>query len=292
MDPSDTPPAEVGIDVALVRALVGSQFSYLASMPITHLSSGWDNVSFRLGSEHLVRLPRRQIAVPLIEHEARWLRVLGPALPLPVPVPEHVGRPDEGYPWPWLIVPYLKGTPAAVAGDIDHAACARLLASFLLALHRPAPSDHPRNPHRGTPLSVRDAALRQRLPLLDRHDRDVVTRLWEGSLAAPEHDDEPIWIHGDLHPLNVLVDQGVVSGVIDFGDITGGDPATDLAIVWSLLSSAQEQFWSVYGDDEALRLRARGWAIALGLAYLANSADNPVMETIGRVTIDAVIAHS
>lgn len=117
----------------------------------------------------------------------------------------------------------------------------------------------------------------------------MVTRQWEVALTASQHPGRPVWIHGDLHPLNVLVEGGAVSGIIDFGDITAGDPATDLAIVWSLLASAQDHFWSVYGEDESLRLRARGWAIHLGLAYLANSADNPVMERIGRVTIDAVI---
>lgn len=290
MNPSDMPAAEVEIDADLVSALVASQFPDLSSLPVTHFSSGWDNVSFRLGGDRIVRLPRREMAVPLIEHEATWLPVLAPALPLPVPVPEHVGGPGVGYPWPWLIVPFLQGTPAAIAGDVDHTACANLVASFLKALHRPAPPDHPLNPYRGTPLEARDEPLRQRLPLLDRHERDVVTRLWDESLAAPPHTGEPMWIHGDLHPLNVLVEEGVVSGVIDFGDITGGDPATDLAIVWNLLAPVQGEFWSVYEGDEALRMRARGWAIHLGLAYLANSADNPVMAAIGRSTIDSVVA--
>lgn len=292
MKSSDMPAAELEIDVDLVKSLVGTQFPDLAEKPVTHLSNGWDNVSFRLGSDLIVRLPRREMAVPLVEHEATWLPILAPSLPLPVPVPERVGRPGEGYPWPWLIVPFLDGVPAAVADDVDRVACARLLASFLVALHQPAPPDYPLNPYRGTPLDDRDEALRQRLPLLDHHEQELVIRLWEESLAAPPHRGKPRWIHGDLHPLNVLVERGVVSGVIDFGDITAGDPATDLAVVWSLLSSAQQPFWFIYGGDEALRIRARGWAIHLGLAYLANSADNPVMEGIGRVTIDAVIAGS
>lgn len=290
MKPTDMPGAEVEIDADLVRALVESQYPDLASLPVTHLSNGWDNVSFRLGRDRVVRLPRREIAVRLIEHEATWLPILAPSLPLPVPVPERVGRPGEGYPWPWLIVPFLPGTPAAIADEVDHAACANLMASFLRALHQPAPPDHPLNPYRGTPLDAREEPLRQRLPLLDRHERDVVTRLWEESLASPVHDGAPMWIHGDLHPLNVLVENAVVSGVIDFGDITGGDPATDLAIVWNLLAPVQREFWSLYGGDEALRLRARGWAIHLGLAYLANSADNPVMAAIGRSTIESVVA--
>lgn len=290
MKPSDMPAAEVEIDVGLVRALVAKQFPDLATNPVTLLSNGWDNASFRLGPHLIARLPRREMAVSLIEHEFRWLPILAPTLPLPVPVPEHRGRPGEGYPWPWLIVPFLEGTPAALADHVDLSVCAPLLASFLAALHRPAPPDHPVNPYRGTPLAARDEALRERLPLLGRQERAVVTRQWEVALTASQHPGRPVWIHGDLHPLNVLVEGGAVSGIIDFGDITAGDPATDLAIVWSLLASAQDHFWSVYGEDESLRLRARGWAIHLGLAYLANSADNPVMERIGRVTIDAVIA--
>lgn len=289
MNPVDMPAAEVDIDIDLVAALIESQRPDLASLPVALLANGWDNVSYRLGSERVVRLPRREIAVPLISNEAAWLPVLAPELPLPVPVPEFVGSPGLGYPWPWLVVPYLRGVPAAAAGELDYSRSAEQIADFLVALHRPAPDGYPINPYRGTPIQSRAPGVSDRLQLLDEDAREIVHRLWEESVAAPEHEGPPLWIHGDLHPGNVLVDAGVVSGIIDFGDITAGDPATDLAVVWSLLDPAQNEFWNSYGGDEALRLRARGWAIALGLAYLANSADNPVMDSIGRVTIEAVL---
>jgi aminoglycoside phosphotransferase (APT) family kinase protein len=282
------PVAEVDIDVDVVAALIENQRPDLSSLTLTHLAHGWDNVSYKLGDDRVVRLPRRDVAVPLISHEAEWLPVLSPGLPLEVPVPEFVGRPGEGYPWPWLIVPFLQGTPAASVDDVDLVQCARQMADFLVALHRPAPEGFPPNPYRGTPLRVRAAAVTERLGLLDTGTRKHVAALWDESLDAPPHNGHPLWIHGDLHPLNVLIEDRVVSGVIDFGDITAGDPATDLAIVWSLFATAQDEFWDVYGGDDALRLRARGWAIALGLAYLANSADNPTMDSIGRQTIEAV----
>ena len=270
-----------------MAALIETQRPDLASLRLTHLAHGWDNVSYRLGDDRVVRLPRRDVAVPLISNEAAWLPVVAPVLSLPVPVPEFIGRPGEEYPWPWLIVPFLNGTPSAVVDEIDHVRCSSQMAEFLVALVARPRKGFPSNPFRapreaatcgrGEPTS---RAARHCNPARDRSSLEGVAR-------RRTHDGEPLWIHGDLHPLNVLIEDRVVSGVIDFGDITAGDPATDLALVWSLLATAQDEFWDVYGGDDALRLGPRLGHRA-GSRLSPNSADNPVMDSIGRATIEAV----
>jgi len=285
------PAAEVDIDVALVRRLLDAQRPDLAGNEIIPLAFGWDNVSFRIGEGRVARFPRRGLAARLIDNEARWLPQLAPSLPLPVPVPEFVGEPTSGYPWRWLIVPFIPGEPAGTVDDIELAECAVQVGRFLGALHREAPPGAPSNPYRGVALADRDEAIRQRFESLgDLPARSRLVSLWNEAVAAPTFTDPAVWLHGDLHPQNLLVADGRLSGVIDFGDITAGDPATDLAVAWSLVPDEHETFWAAYlPGDSSLRTRARGWAIALGLAYVANSADNPVMEQIGECTLRAVV---
>lgn len=285
------PAAEVAVDVELVRALLQAQRPDLEHERVTPLASGWDNFSFRLGDTRVARLPRREGAVGLIANEARWLSRIAPQLPLPVPTPEFVGEPGAGYPWPWLIAPYLEGQSAGIINSLDVEKCAVQLGEFVACLHTPAPEDAPLNPHRGVALASRNETTRMRLSLVASvAQRERLESLWIQALAAAEFSGPPLWLHGDLHPHNVLVSDGLLSGVIDFGDITSGDPAVDLAVAWSLFAPAADRFWEAYGRaDESMRLRARGWAIALGLAYFSNSADNPVMEAIGERTLAAVV---
>ncbi len=288
------PAAEVDIDAALVRRLLEGQRPDLTGAEITPLAFGWDNVSFRIGERRVARLPRRALAAGLVENEATWLPKLAPRLPLPVPAPEFLGEPSAFYPWPWVIAPHIPGVPAGTLPDLDIGVCARQIGRFLRALHQEAPVDAPPNPFRGGPLSDRDEATQQRFPAVPDHaERARLIELWGESLAAEPYEQPPVWLHGDLHPQNLLVVDGQLSGVIDFGDITAGDPATDLAVAWNLVPEEHEVFWEAYGsDDSSLRVRARGWAIALGLAYVANSADNAAMERIGEHTLKAVLGLS
>ena len=120
-------------------------------------------------------------------------------------------------------------------------------------------------------------------------------RVWDAALAAPGYDGPPVWLHGDLHPANILVDDGQVSGVIDFGDITAGDPAGDLSVAWMLLPpGCHAGFWSAYQAvggraSDALRARARGWALNFAIVFLAHSEDNPVLAEVGRRTLRTVL---
>ena len=281
------PAAEVDVGVQLVRDLVTDQFSFLADRPVSLLASGWDNFSFRLGSDLVARLPRRALSATLVEHEAEWLPRLAPALPLPVPAPRHLGQPGRGYPWSWAIAPWIVGEPVSVS-SLDADAAADDLGGFLRALHRPAPDDAPSNRYRGIPLRERrDSTNRRIMDLADRIDSERLLDHWDAALAVPAYSGPSLWLHGDLHPLNLLAEGGRLTGVIDFGDITSGDPATDLAIAWMLFDRpARSRFRSAYerADDEMWE-RARGWAISLATSYLARSADNPVMGDIGTSTL-------
>jgi aminoglycoside phosphotransferase (APT) family kinase protein len=286
------PAAEVEVTVELVGLLLADQRPDLADLDISALASGWDNFTFLLGSELVARFPRRQVAVELIANEARWLPEVAARLPLPVPYPVFVGEPGRGYPWIWYLAGLLPGEPAAPGLDLDLEGCAADLGGFLRALHHPAPPGAPVNLVRGVPLAKRDRATRERLELLSEWiDTEAALDRWATALAVPIYDGGPVWIHGDLHPNNLLVLDGLISGVVDFGDITSGDPATDLAVAWMLFPERQRRrFRDAYGKgDDASWERARGWALSLASAHLAHSADNARMGEIGLVTMERVL---
>ena len=290
------PAAEVEVSADLVRRLLADQHPDLARLPVEFLANGWDNELYRVGDALVARLPRRALGAQIIKNEQRWLPGLAPRLPLPIPRPERTGVPACGYPWSWSVVPYLPGVPAAQASSFDPAAAAAAVGGFLGALHVPAPADAPANPFRGVPLAERAGTFAASLALLTGQvDRDAVLRAWVAALAAPGYDGPPVWLHGDLHPANILVNDGQVSAVIDFGDITAGDPASDLSVAWMLLPpGCHDIFWSAYQAGsgragDALRARARGWALNLAVVFLAHSEDNPVLRQVGRRTLSAVL---
>jgi aminoglycoside phosphotransferase (APT) family kinase protein len=266
-------------------------------LPLRKVGEGWDNILFRLGDDFAVRAPRREASATLIEHEQRWLPELSRRLPLPIPVPLRVGRPGCEFPWRWSVVPWLPGHSALVAPPQDPAATAVTLGRFLRVLHRAAPENAPHNPWRGVLLAARAKTLQEHLGRLDGHvDRGAARRLWERAVSTPPWPGPPVWIHGDLHPGNLLVSGGRLSGVIDFGDLTAGDPATDLSVIWMLLppSAGPGVLASAFGEfyplDTDTLMRARGWALALGLAYLANSRDDKGMAALGRATIKSALS--
>ena len=289
------PAAEVEIDVDLVRSLLREQLQELASQRLIDAGEGWDNKLFRLGDNFVVRFPRRQAAAVLIEHEQRWLPVLAPQLPLPVPAPVRVGRPGCGFPWAWSVAPWFPGETADTLANEHTEAVAARLGEFLVALHQPAPADAPLNPLR-TSLSSRSEMFVERLQRCGRQiDRVSAFATWRSALVAPEWPGPSLWLHGDLHPRNLVVNNGRLTAVIDFGDLTAGDPAVDLAVAWMLPEHARASFRRTVNRmtdwlDDGVWQRARGWALSFSVAYLANSLDNPRMGSIGHRTIAAVLA--
>lgn len=286
------PAAEIDITLPLVRSLLLEQRPDLSGLPLRHVANGWDNVIFRLGDHLSVRLPRRQASAELILAEQRWLPVLADRLPLAIAAPLWAGVPNEVYPWSWSVQPWLPGLTAAVTPPDDPSAAAQSLGRFLAALHQPAPGDAPINPYRGIPLADRSNRVLLALDALaDIVDGPAVRTLWDELSGAAVATAPPLWIHGDLHPANILVHEGAISAVIDFGDLTSGDRATDLAIAWMMLPCEVHDTFrhACEGVDDDTWMRARGWALALGLAYLVGSADNPMMHRIGLSTVAAAL---
>jgi aminoglycoside phosphotransferase (APT) family kinase protein len=284
-----TPLAEVDVDGGLVRRLLVEQQPALAAMPLRIVANGWDNVIVQLGDDYMVRLPRRELAAQLILNEQLWLPELAPRLPLPIPAPIFAGRPGDDFPWAWSICPWLPGDDASAAPPPDLRATALTLAEFIMALHRPAPADAPENPYRGVHLRERAEAVTQRANGLPNCDQ--VLAVWDGLRSTPEWDRPPVWLHGDLHPSNMLTCDGRLSAVIDFGDITSGDPATDLAVAWMMFDPDDRAvFRDAAGVDPLTWRRAAGWALNLSLAYMTGD-DTTSMPAIGRATLAEVIAE-
>jgi aminoglycoside phosphotransferase (APT) family kinase protein len=287
-----TPQAEFEIEAALVKELLATQHPDLATLPLQLFEAGWDNMMFRLGDALALRLPRREAAAPLILNEQRWLPELAPGLPLGVPAPLRIGEPGCGYPCYWSVQPWFPGEPADL--ELPRADQGAVLGDFLRTLHQPAPPDAPTNEFRGVPLQDRAPVMTQRLEHL-RLTSDVITDEieagWAEALAAAPFE-EPVWLHGDLHPRNVLADGGALVAAIDWGDITSGDPATDLAAIWMLLpeASARREAWLHYGaGDVDLVARSRGWAISFA-SMLCALDDDPRHVAVAEHTFQRLIA--
>ncbi len=267
------PRAEAPADEALVRRLLASQHPDLADLPIAAPSHGWDNHVFRLGDSLAVRLPRRRATVSLLAHEMEWLPQIASNLPAHVPLPVRRGEPESGFPWPWSIVEWVDGTPASLLTGRPEVGLAADLARFLIALHKPAPDTAPVNGVRGVPLRRRDHSVRERLAT--SASSAALLDVWGDAVTAPLWEGDPLWLHGDLHSGNVLVDRGRLTGVIDFGDMTAGDPATDLAVAWFLFDpQGRRELRERYGADADTWRRARGWALAIASALVRPNADS------------------
>jgi aminoglycoside phosphotransferase (APT) family kinase protein len=289
---------ELDIDRSLVARLLAEQFPQWADLPLTPVASaGTDNALFRLSADMAARLPRVAEASSDVDKEHCWLPRLAPQLPLAVPLPLARGRPGAGYPWSWSVGRWLDGEDAQRQRVIREDRAARDLAAFIAALQRlaaegwppPAPPAGPR----GVPLATRDAPTRAAIAALSGQlDTDAVTSAWEAALQAPAWPGPPVWTHGDLLPGNLLVQEGRISAVIDFGCLGVGDPACDLIVAWALLSPrTRDMFRAVLSVDEATWGRGRGWALSIGLIALPYyQHTNPVFAATARRMIAEVLA--
>lgn len=304
----DKPAAEFAIDAALVRLLLASQAMDVipdaAVLPLEKVAEGWDNEVWQLGDAYAVRLPRRALAAPLVLNEQRVLAGIATRLApvgVRVPAPLVAGAPSDGYPWPWSVVPWIDGERSLDETPAERGAWAGGLARALGALHADAPDDHPINPFRGNPLATRADSIDERLRslrearVLDSGSATALHATWQAGLAAAPWGRPPVWIHGDLHPGNLVTRDGALVGIIDFGDVTAGDPAYDLAVAWLAFDAAgRQRFTTIAGSryDHDTWVRSRAWAAAVVLMLLAHSDDNPAYLALGRRAAEEVIGRS
>ncbi len=292
------PTTEITAD--LVRDLLRDQHPDLAGLPIREVAGGWGNQMWRLGDELAVRMQRMDPTPQLQLKERRWLPVLAPRLPLPVPAPVRFGEPSERFPKHWTVMTWVPGEP------LDHGTISRgvhaadTLADFLRALHVEAPADapiaadrgaHPRDCTGGFEEFIEAVALGSLA--------DDVRAVWDDAVAARAWEGPPVWVHGDLHPANVVVSEGTLSGIVDFGDLFAGDPAWDLAAAWVLLpaGTAARFFESYARADEAAIRRARGLAAmkSLFLILMGQNGDQglpggkPHWGPAGRAALERVL---
>lgn len=259
---------EIITDEALVRQLLEAQFPRWASLPIQRLTThGTDNAMYRLGDDKVVRMPKIDWAIDGITKERRWLPLLKPYLPLDIPEPLAHGEPSPAYPYPWSITTWVPGRNPVVGEIADPHSLARDIARFIRAMQR---VDLPDGPLTGKTLRERDPQVRSDIHALrDEIDTEAVTEVWEEALALPEHDGAPVWVHSDIAPGNLLLDDRRLVGVIDFTGVGVGDPSIDMQVAWNLLpSGARPTLKEALDIDEPTWLRARGRALAQALVQL------------------------
>lgn len=280
MNPPTPQDDRLVITPALAQRLVAQQFPQWAHLAVRPVPiDGWDNHTFRLGDALSVRLPSHLRYAAQVDKEHRWLPVLAPQLPLPIPTPLAMGKPTQEYPYHWSIYRWVEGEPAALTDIADTGNFAETLADFLTRLYTvdaadgPAAGEH--NFYRGGSLRVyHDETLRTIAALDDAIDGKLAHEIWQASLCSVWQP-KPVWVHGDVAPNNLLVQEGRLHAVIDFGTSGVGDPACDLTIAWTLLDEAgREAFRRKIALDDDTWARARGWALWKAMLVLHGSRSN------------------
>lgn len=283
---------EIDINIPLIKELLSSQFPQWENLSIEPIqSAGTDNAIYRLGKDMCIRLPRIPDAAKHIEKEATWLPRLASMLPLTIPIHLGKGRPQEPYPWCWEIYSWLEGENAFVKQMVNFDQAAIDLAEFLIALQKIDATDGPPT-RRGKPLAAQDEATRTAIKsLYGSVDTKKITMLWEESLQAPVWNKPPVFIHGDLLPINLLVQNDRLSGIIDFDLFGTGDPACDLIPGWSMFcNKSREVFRKQLDVDDATWVRGRGWALSIAviiIPYYQHS--NPVLTAIAQRMLNEIL---
>lgn len=270
------PAADIAIDRDLAARLIAEQHPDLSALGLGEMHEGWDCTFFRLGDSLAARFPRREQMVPYLEQEFRWLPQLGPFTSVEVPLAYRLGERSSAFPWPWCIVGWVDGAGPFAGEPIDQNATVDTLRAFFAELHTAAAVDAPPNPFRGGPVRDRRDRFASQLNKWDQAAETLsgllppeeLLKWFDDVSAAPDWADDPVWIHGDLHGGNVIARDGRLRAVIDWVDVTSGDPSVDLVLIWNLLDApARRRFRSESGYDDATWLRAQGWALSFVLLY-------------------------
>ncbi|WP_274366019.1 aminoglycoside phosphotransferase family protein [Paenibacillus thermotolerans] len=285
----------IEITVELVRRLIDSQFPQWSDLSIRPVEkSGHDNRTFRLGSEMTVRLPSHERYASAVEKELTWLPIFKPHLSLPIPAPVAKGEPTNEYPLPWSVNRWIEGDTVTHTNIRDINEFAEDLAEFLKELEaidasRGIPAGV-QNFHRGGNLAVYDHETRSVIETLSgQYDQRLLTEIWELSLATT-YQSAPVWLHGDVAVGNLLVKNGRLCGVIDFGTMGVGDPSSDLVMAWNFFDDiSREIFLSRMNFDEDTLNRARGWALWKALITYAWNDKGSEASHWGKHVIDVII---
>jgi aminoglycoside phosphotransferase (APT) family kinase protein len=266
----------------------------LALQPI--LSSGTDNTLFRLGNNYVVRLPRIEWSPGDVTHkvnkEYHWLPQLAPFIQVPISEPVFIGKPTDFYPWPWTITRWNEGYNPAFEKDNEYAQLAVDLATFLNQLHAITLKDGPPS-RRGVSLKKFDAETTNAIKKLTGEiDTTTMLSVWHNLSNTPLWNKAPVWLHGDLLPGNILIQNNRLNAVIDFADIGMGDPACDLIIAWSLLNPSSRELFKSHLDhiDQATWERGKGWALSIALIILPYyKHSNPALVAIAERMLEQIL---
>lgn len=290
------PASETDVNEELVVRLLRRHAPSYAALPVRRVAHGWDNDMFRVGDRLVMRLPRRAQAAALVEYEARVLpRLIEHVAPVTVPRVVHAApaAPDDDFPWAWNLQTWEPGHDAHALDRAERGSWAPRLGAALARLHTLDPGDAPANPFRGVPLTDRDAVMRERLASIpSRMDRDVLHRAWADGLDADHQADTPALVHGDVHPGNLIVTDTVLSAIVDWGDVTAGDPAVDLACAWTVFDArGRHALRATYGRrDPHFWRRARAWAASIAAMLLTGATDDPPLTRTAAETVREIAA--
>ncbi len=273
---------EVLVVDAIVRRLVDTQFPRWSGLTLQRVrSTGTDNAIYRLGDGLGVRLPRIHWAVSQVDKEWVWLPRLAEHLPVPVPIPVAKGEPDLGYPYPWLVYPWIEGEDLQHVNGVDLDKAAREVATFVLALQKVEIGGNPPPGSRAGTLALldRDKEVRWAIGHLEDIDVNRAISIWDAALQAEEWAKPPVWTHGDLLAANMIIKGGRLAGVIDWSGAGIGDPACDGQLAWFFPPEQRAVFLDALGFDAATKARARGWVVwqtALFIPYYADTIPDAV----------------
>jgi len=287
------------INVSLVKKLIKEQFPQWSDFAINPVElSGFDNRTFHLGTKMSIRLPSAQSYAAQVQKEQRWLPLLSPHVSCTIPQPIAMGNPSENYPWNWSIYSWIEGKSANTLSDHDMnlQKIAMDLAHFINELHTidttngPLPGPH--NYYRGGPLAIYDVETRNAINQLpDLIDTNAAISLWNKALDA-QWNKKPVWVHGDFSAGNILIKNNQLNAVIDFGCMGIGDPACDLTIAWTLLTSdSRKTFKSHVNIDSDTWARARGWALWKSLITITQLQNKSCPQISRQLKIINEISH-
>ena len=285
----------ISVSVEQVKGLIADQFPELRNLTLSPITpGGWNNRSFRLGQDLVVRLPAAERYQAQVGRERLGMQKLPSGLPVDTPRFFAKGKPGQGYPYEWSILHWVEGTALDAEAQIVDPGLADEIGQFLSALHQAKPPANLAadvdNFYRGGALSHYDGETRRALQHVPQAKRVLFTQLWEQALSSAWQS-APVWVHGDIAPGNLLAKDGHLCGVIDFSMVAAGDPASDLAIAWTHMDvTCRERFVSTLSLDQECWQRARGWALWKAAIVLAGEAAPAAHVAVSKRVLDTLIS--